>query len=70
MVDQQVPPTQDEVRRRIREISEKARELGKLTIAEFVQDAASMSFLFAAGIDYAQGHFMAAASPDMDYDFQ
>lgn len=55
---------------RIREISEKARELGKLTIAEFVQDAASMSFLFAAGIDYAQGHFLAAASPDMDYDFQ
>ncbi|ALN90836.1 MULTISPECIES: EAL domain-containing response regulator [Lysobacter] len=55
---------------RVREIAEKARELGRQTIAEFVQDAASMSLLFAAGIDYAQGHFLAAAGPDMDYDFQ
>lgn len=55
---------------RIREIAEKARELGRQTIAEFVQDAASMSLLFAAGIDYAQGHFLAAAGPEMDYDFQ
>ena len=55
---------------RIREIAAKARELGKQTISEFVQDAASMSFLFAAGIDYAQGHFLAAAGPEMDYDFQ
>lgn len=55
---------------RVREIAEKARELGRQTVAEFVQDAASMSFLFAAGIDYAQGHFLAAAGPEMDYDFQ
>ncbi|MEH6415841.1 EAL domain-containing response regulator [Pseudomonas sp. CGJS7] len=55
---------------RVREIAEKARELGRQTIAEFVQDAASMSFLFAAGFDYAQGHFLAAAGPEMDYDFQ
>ena len=55
---------------RVREIAEKARELGRQTIAEFVQDAASMSLLFAAGFDYAQGHFLAAAGPDMDYDFQ
>jgi len=55
---------------RVREIAEKARELGRQTVAEFVQDAASMSLLFAAGIDYAQGHFLAAAGPDMDYDFQ
>jgi hypothetical protein len=40
---------------RVREIAEKARELGKTTIAEFVQDAGSMSMLFGAGIDYAQG---------------
>ncbi|ALN86593.1 EAL domain-containing protein [Lysobacter capsici] len=55
---------------RVREIAEKARELGRQTVAEFVQDAASMSLLFAAGIDYAQGHFLAAAGPEMDYDFQ
>lgn len=55
---------------RVREIAEKARELGRQTIAEFVQDAASMSLLFAAGIDYAQGNFLAASGPEMDYDFQ
>ncbi len=59
-----------EHQQRIREISAKARELGKQTIADFVQDASSMSTLFAAGIDYAQGHFLAMAGPEMDYDFQ
>ena len=63
-------PSNVDHQQRIREIAGKARELGKQTIAEFVQDAASMSFLFAAGIDYAQGHFLAAAGPEMDYDFQ
>ena len=63
-------PSNTDHQQRIREIAAKARELGKQTISEFVQDAASMSFLFAAGIDYAQGHFLAAAGPEMDYDFQ
>lgn len=54
---------------KIREIAENARTSGKQTIAEFVQDAASMSILFGAGIDYAQGHFLAPASPEMDYEF-
>ncbi|MDQ3206028.1 MAG: EAL domain-containing protein [Pseudomonadota bacterium] len=59
-----------EHQKRVREIAEKARELGKHTIAEFVQDASSMTLLFSAGIDYAQGHFLAPASPEMDYEFQ
>ena len=54
---------------RIREMAGKAREMGKTTIAEFVQDAGSMSILFGAGVDYAQGHFLAASSPNMDYEF-
>lgn len=62
-------PNNPEHQKRIREISEKARELGKTTIAEFVQDAGSMSFLFSAGIDYAQGYFLAPAGPEMDYEF-
>ena len=28
-----------------------------------------MTILFGAGIDYAQGHFLAQAGPQMDYDF-
>ena len=54
---------------RIKEIAAKARESGKQTIAEFVQDASSMTILFGAGIDYAQGHFLAPAGPEMDYEF-
>jgi diguanylate cyclase (GGDEF)-like protein len=55
---------------KIREFSARATEQGAKTIAEFVQDAAAMTFLFTSGVDYVQGHFLAAAGPDMDYDFQ
>ena len=62
--------TSAEHQQRVREFATKAQELGKQTIAEHVQDAGSMSTLFSAGIDYAQGHFLAPASPEMDYEFQ
>ncbi|KGM54871.1 membrane protein [Lysobacter daejeonensis GH1-9] len=62
-------PGNSEHQARIRDMAGKARELGKMTIAEFVQDAGSMSILFGAGVDYAQGHFLAASSPSMDYEF-
>ena len=55
---------------RLREIATKTRGLGIRSIAEFVQDAASMSILFSTGIDYVEGHFLAPAGPEMDYDFE
>ncbi|MFC5569313.1 EAL domain-containing protein [Lysobacter yangpyeongensis] len=61
--------TSAEHQQRVREFAAKAQELGKQTIAEHVQDAGSMSTLFSAGIDYAQGHFLAPAGPEMDYEF-
>jgi EAL domain-containing protein (putative c-di-GMP-specific phosphodiesterase class I) len=61
--------TSREHQARVREFATKAQELGKQTIAEHVQDAGSMSTLFSAGIDYAQGHFLAPAGPEMDYEF-
>ncbi|GAB3385583.1 EAL domain-containing response regulator [Lysobacter fragariae] len=61
--------TNPEHQKRVREFAAKAQELGKQTIAEHVQDAGSMTTLFGAGIDYAQGHFLAPAGPDMDYEF-
>jgi EAL domain-containing protein (putative c-di-GMP-specific phosphodiesterase class I) len=54
---------------RIRDIAGKARGLGIRTIAEFVQDAASMSMLFSSGVDYVEGHFLAPAGSEMNYDF-
>ena len=58
-----------EHQKKLREINVEAHRVGKQVIAEFVQDAASMSVLFSIGVDYVEGHFLAAASPDMNYDF-
>ncbi len=63
-------PNNSENQARIGEIARRARQVGIRTIAEFVQDAASMSILFGADIDYVQGNFLAAASPVMQYDFE
>ncbi|MBA2237145.1 MAG: EAL domain-containing protein, partial [Lysobacter sp.] len=59
--------TNPDHQRRIQELAGKAHELGKQVIIDHVQDAASLSILFAAGIDYAEGNFLAAASAQLDY---
>lgn len=61
--------TSAEHQKRLREITDKARALGKRTIAEHVRDAQSMTVLFGAGVDYAQGFFLAGVSTAMDYEF-
>ena len=43
---------------RIKEICEQAHHAGKLTVAEFVEDAASMSILFSCGVNFVQGNFL------------
>lgn len=58
-----------ENQKKVREIAEAARTAGKLTVAEFVQDAGSMTVLFGSGVDYVEGHFLAPAGPEMTYDF-
>ena len=55
---------------RIKEIADKAQAMGIRSIAEFIQDAASMAILFSAGIDYVEGNFLAPAGPEMNYDFE
>ena len=62
-------PKNADNQQRIRDITQKAGELGIKTIAEFVQDAASMTILFTAGIDYVQGDFLAPAMAVMNYEF-
>ena len=53
----------------IRNIASQAQGRGIRTIAENVQDAASMTLLFSAAVDYVQGDFLASAGPGMTYDF-
>lgn len=54
---------------KIREIAQLASEQGRKTIAEGVQDAASMTVLFTSGVDYVMGDFLAPSSTQMDFDF-
>ena len=52
------------MQKQVREIVEKAHAAGKLTVAEFVSDATTMSSLFAMGMDFVEGNFLAAAAED------
>jgi EAL domain-containing protein (putative c-di-GMP-specific phosphodiesterase class I) len=54
---------------KIREITAHAQRDGITTIAEHVQDPATMSLLFGAGLDYVEGSFIANAMPEMNFDF-
>jgi len=49
---------QPESQKKVAEICRQARELKKQTIAEWVEDAASTSLLFACGVDFVQGNFL------------
>lgn len=54
---------------KVRAIAEQAHERGLLGIADYVQDAASMTILFSSGIDYVEGRFLASPGPEMNFDF-
>jgi diguanylate cyclase (GGDEF)-like protein/PAS domain S-box-containing protein len=58
-----------DVQKQVREMVDKAHAAGKLTVAEFVSDATTMSVLFGMGMDFVEGNFLAAAGPQMNYDF-
>ncbi|MDR2011914.1 MAG: EAL domain-containing protein [Rhodanobacter sp.] len=51
-------PRNKESQEHIKELCEKARQANKITIAESVEDAASMSLLFGFGVDFVQGNFL------------
>ncbi len=51
-------PKHKENQEKVREICNQAHQAGKLTVAEFVEDAASMSILFGCGVNFVQGNFL------------
>ncbi len=51
-------PKHRENQEKIKEICDQAHHAGKLTVAEFVEDAASMSILFSCGVNFVQGNFL------------
>ncbi|MDT8281613.1 MAG: GGDEF domain-containing protein, partial [Gammaproteobacteria bacterium] len=53
----------------IKNLAEQAAELGKLTIAQQVPDATSLSLLWGMGVNFIQGYFLQEPLPTMNYDF-
>ncbi|HHJ34579.1 MAG TPA: EAL domain-containing protein, partial [Gammaproteobacteria bacterium] len=53
----------------IKLLAEQAAELGKLSIAQHVPDAASLSILWGMGVNFIQGYFLQEPMPSMEYDF-
>jgi diguanylate cyclase (GGDEF)-like protein/PAS domain S-box-containing protein len=53
----------------IKNIAERAAELGKFTIAQHVPDATSLSLLWGMGVNFIQGYFLQEPLPEMEYDF-
>lgn len=53
----------------VRSITEMAHSMGKLTIAEYVQDANSLTLLWKCGVNYIQGHYLSEPTGKLDYDF-
>lgn len=54
---------------KVREITDRAAELGRKTIAEGAQDAGSMTVLFTSNVQYVYGNFLAPPERDMSFDF-
>ena len=54
---------------KVREICDLAQRSNKLTVAEFVEDAASMSILFSCGVNFVQGNFLQEPEKVMAYEF-
>ena len=53
----------------IKQIASRVSEMNKLTIAQFVQDANSLSILWGMGINFIQGYFLQEPQPELNYDF-
>jgi len=56
-------PQHPENQKKITEICGQAHEMKRLTVAEWVEDAASTSLLFACGVDFVQGNFLQEPQP-------
>lgn len=58
-----------ENKEKVKAITEQAHANGKQTIAEFVEDAASMSVLWQFGVNFVQGNFLQEPEKVLAYDF-
>lgn len=53
----------------VKNITETATKMGKLTIAQCIHDASSLSVLWGMGVNFIQGNFLQEPMPELTYDF-
>ncbi|ALG68300.1 GGDEF/EAL domain-containing response regulator [Beggiatoa leptomitoformis] len=61
--------TNTENQKAVQDIVKLAHEQGKITIAEAVEDANSLTVLWQCEVDFAQGHYVQEPSDDLSYEF-
>ncbi len=62
-------PKNEEHQAKVKELATQAQAMGKVTVAEFVEDAASMSILWQCGVNFVQGNFLQEPTKVMSYEF-
>jgi len=62
-------PKNEEHQSKVKQLAQQAQSMGKVTIAEFVEDAASMSILWQCGVNFVQGNFLQEPAKVMSYEF-
>ncbi|MDX1569886.1 MAG: EAL domain-containing protein [Xanthomonadales bacterium] len=62
-------PKSQENQDKIKEITDQAHAQGKVTVAEFVEDAASMAILYSCGVNFVQGNFLQEPEKVLAYEF-
>ncbi|MGE0081235.1 MAG: EAL domain-containing protein [Thiohalomonadaceae bacterium] len=55
--------------RRLKDLTNAAKEAKCQTVAEFVEDANTLAVLWGSGIDYIQGYFLQRPIRELNYDF-
>ncbi len=53
----------------VKNITETATKMGKLTIAQCIHDASSLSVLWGMGVNFIQGNFLQEPMAELNYDF-
>jgi diguanylate cyclase (GGDEF)-like protein/PAS domain S-box-containing protein len=53
----------------VKNITETATKMNKMTIAQCIHDASSLSVLWGMGVNFIQGHFLQEPMPELNYDF-
>ncbi|HDK03182.1 MAG TPA: EAL domain-containing protein, partial [Gammaproteobacteria bacterium] len=53
----------------VKSLTDMAHSMGKLTIAEWVEDAGTLAVLWQCGVNYIQGYFLQEPDATLSYDF-